>query len=1048
MTMRNLYRPGNYEGYIPQSVADGLNSATPPVSPENPVTTIDSSPWTEKAAVATPVALRAVTDHTTLDMRMVDSIARAVVYYGTSMATDDGVNVFRPDDVGVMEAGRWIVWGDFQVQVIEDHIADTTNPHGVTAVQVGAYTIGATDILLAGKAAVGHNHDGVYSLVAHNHDLTYSQIGHTHAGGDITSAVANATNAVSATSAISANSAATANYATTAGDADTLDGIHAAGFALVGHNHDSAYEALVSRTKIVYLGKHGNDTNNGLTPAKAVLTLEQAVTLAAAMGPTATSPAIIVGLDGETYTPTNKTIVNPLGDAVDDTGALLELPANVILDAPLMYFYQGRIYLNDGCRVRVRRMRSQTISGEASTFFTGACILVKSGVNGTVRAEIDDLLCGSAGFSNWSSTATLAVKLNTADVYYGPIASRSCLAGDAGYSGPAGFGEISVQAVRVRLAGSGSTPAYNLALVDCAYAAKISVELAALPTVTTQAHHYRVVKSGGKCSAYVSAKYIDFTGAQATACVAEVGGATPNQAIARVDCPAIVVPGADIITGDATVVYQSLSTHLHTGADGSGKVSGSNIDGAVASATNADTVDGQHAAAFAAASHTHAGGDVTSAVANATNAGYATTAGDADTLDGSHAAAFAAAAHTHVGGDITTAVANATDADTVDGQHAAAFAAASHTHAGGDITTAVANATDADTVDGSHASAFEQVSAKGAPSGYCPLDAGSKVSATYLPAATEPTWAVIKGGVVNPTETPGTSVVVSGLIHCAAGKDGAPTVKDYPIVVSDGSTKLTPTLPNAGYTRISGLDVGQGTGIAVVTDGTPASTGGVESDAYTTTGTDYNAAGYWRIGGGNNTGATLDIRAIWMKSKTFDVGAGTLKARVWVNPPSVPNWSSTGLSGYIGQVDGAAIAPEEEKELFSWGEGVVRVTSGSTYYVVMLLNGSFQMYTGNTNTLLSGWSRLSTDYRSADGESWSSYTDTYHHRGKMVVASIAAVPAAPSVPANHYRLATLGSATYPIKEGTTEFISEGDTTPSATQCNIFPNPDVIGWNKP
>ena len=41
---------------------------------------------------------------------------------------------------------------------------------------------------------------------------------------------------------------------------------------------------------------------------------------------------------------------------------------------------------------------------------------------------------------------------------------------------------------------------------------------------------------------------------------------------------------------------------------------------------------------FTPSSHQHAGGDITSAVANAT---------DADTLDGSHAAAFAAAAHTH-----------------------------------------------------------------------------------------------------------------------------------------------------------------------------------------------------------------------------------------------------------------------------------------------------------------------------------------------------------------------------------------------------------------
>lgn len=46
---------------------------------------------------------------------------------------------------------------------------------------------------------------------------------------------------------------------------------------------------------------------------------------------------------------------------------------------------------------------------------------------------------------------------------------------------------------------------------------------------------------------------------------------------------------------------------------------------------------------------------------------------DADTLDGQHASAFATAGHKHAGADITSAVANATNADTVDGKHASAF---------------------------------------------------------------------------------------------------------------------------------------------------------------------------------------------------------------------------------------------------------------------------------------------------------------------------------------------------------------------------------------
>jgi hypothetical protein len=77
----------------------------------------------------------------------------------------------------------------------------------------------------------------------------------------------------------------------------------------------------------------------------------------------------------------------------------------------------------------------------------------------------------------------------------------------------------------------------------------------------------------------------------------------------------------------------------------------------------------------AASSHTHGGGDITSQV------------GDANTVDGEHASAFADASHTHGGGDVTSAVANATDADTVDGSHAAAFAASSHNHAATAITS-------------------------------------------------------------------------------------------------------------------------------------------------------------------------------------------------------------------------------------------------------------------------------------------------------------------------------------------------------------------------
>lgn len=45
---------------------------------------------------------------------------------------------------------------------IQSHIGSTSNPHGTTAAQVGAYTTTQTDTLLSGKSDTTHNHTGVY----------------------------------------------------------------------------------------------------------------------------------------------------------------------------------------------------------------------------------------------------------------------------------------------------------------------------------------------------------------------------------------------------------------------------------------------------------------------------------------------------------------------------------------------------------------------------------------------------------------------------------------------------------------------------------------------------------------------------------------------------------------------------------------------------------------------------------------------------------------------------------------------------------------------
>lgn len=71
---------------------------------------------------------------------------------------------------------------------IQGHIGSTSNPHTVTAAQVGAYTTGAVDTLLAGKSDTTHTHTGVYEpadpTILKDADIGVSVAaqGHNHAG--------------------------------------------------------------------------------------------------------------------------------------------------------------------------------------------------------------------------------------------------------------------------------------------------------------------------------------------------------------------------------------------------------------------------------------------------------------------------------------------------------------------------------------------------------------------------------------------------------------------------------------------------------------------------------------------------------------------------------------------------------------------------------------------------------------------------------------------------------------------------------------------------
>gem|GEM_PF-2951344 len=119
------------------------------------------------------------------------------------------------------------------------------------------------------------------------------------------------------------------------------------------------------------------------------------------------------------------------------------------------------------------------------------------------------------------------------------------------------------------------------------------------------------------------------------------------------------------------------SSHTHAGSD---------ITSTVASAVNADTVDGKHASDFAEVSHTHSAAQITSGILDIARIPTGTTGTTCALGNHNHTGVYAPASHTHAGSDITSAVASAVNADTVDGKHAADFADASHTHSHSSLT--------------------------------------------------------------------------------------------------------------------------------------------------------------------------------------------------------------------------------------------------------------------------------------------------------------------------------------------------------------------------
>lgn len=164
---------------------------------------------------------------------------------------------------------------------------------------------------------------------------------------------------------------------------------------------------------------------------------------------------------------------------------------------------------------------------------------------------------------------------------------------------------------------------------------------------------------------------------------------------------------------DHTHTGYAAANHSHSYNDLTNKPTIPTIPSSLpANGGNADTVDGKHAAEFAAAghshtdyapkSHTHAGFAAANhthteyAAASHTHSGYAAT-------NHTHTG-YAASGHTHSYNDLTnkptipsipaSLPANGGNADTLDGKHASAFASAAHVHGTTPVTEANTNLND------------------------------------------------------------------------------------------------------------------------------------------------------------------------------------------------------------------------------------------------------------------------------------------------------------------------------------------------------------------
>jgi hypothetical protein len=131
-----------------------------------------------------------------------------------------------------------------------------------TAANDGSGSLLDADLLdgvqAAAFALVGHNHDTLYAALAHTHDALYAAIGHNHDAAYVNDNANEVGDQDIAINSLNPNRIlGTAWTGTNDGsgsllDADLLDGVHAAAFALAGHNHDTLYAALAHTHDALY----------------------------------------------------------------------------------------------------------------------------------------------------------------------------------------------------------------------------------------------------------------------------------------------------------------------------------------------------------------------------------------------------------------------------------------------------------------------------------------------------------------------------------------------------------------------------------------------------------------------------------------------------------------------------------------------------------------------------------------------------------------------------------------------------------------------------